>query len=91
MRVVHGHFWLSSGDLPCSSSSASETVVIDRVDVFLDFGAVYLCVVGDGDQPSGLPLGRGAIGFPRRARNWRTWTHLEWSLQPFECWMLFSQ
>lgn len=38
-----GHFWgWSSGDLPSSSSSASETVVIDRVNVFLNFFAVRL-------------------------------------------------
>lgn len=38
----------SSGDLPSRSGSASETVVVDRVDVFLDLDAVYLCDVRGG-------------------------------------------
>ena len=33
----------SSGDLPSCSSSASETVVVDGVDIFLNLRAVRLC------------------------------------------------
>lgn len=53
---VCNRFGSSSGDLPGSGRSAGETVVVDGVDVLLDFMAVRLCSMReDGDQPSRLP------------------------------------
>ena len=69
-------FGLSSGDLPSSSGSAGETVVVHGVDVFLDLEAVRLCGVReDTDQPSWLPLAGRRDRFPRVARK-RGWPYL---------------
>jgi len=69
MRDRDGRFRLSSGELPSSSGSAGETVVIDSIDIFLNLDAVVLCVVGDNrDQSSRLSLGEARSGFPRRAQ-----------------------
>ena len=85
-------FGLSSGNLPSGSSSTSETVVVDRIDVFLNFGVECLEKEReDGDQTAVALSGGDAIGVPRRVQNWLTWMHREWFLHDLGCRKLFSQ
>ena len=58
-------FGLSSGDLPSSSGSAGETVVVDGVNVFLDLDAIVLGIVREMRSATvAVATRRGAIGFP---------------------------
>jgi hypothetical protein len=62
-RGRRGRFGLSSGDLPSSSGSAGETVVVDGVNVFLDLEAVVLWIMRE-RSAVGVATRSGAIGFP---------------------------
>ena len=75
-----GRFGLSSGDLPGSSGSAGETVVIDGVNVFLDLEAEVLDTVREEMEISRRGChseGRDRLSRVARKREWRTCIHLE--------------
>ena len=60
-----GRFGLSSGDLPSSSGSAGETVIVDSVNVFLDLDAIVLGTARETEISRQVVTRRGAIGgFP---------------------------
>jgi hypothetical protein len=68
-------FGLSGGDLPGSSGSAGETVVVDGVDVFLDLDTVGLCGARERGRRSAVTVATWRDRVPRVARK-RGWPYL---------------